>query len=198
MKFEYIGFRPIISQHGITFKQGKDDKFIYFPYAYGILNALNHDYTANNSRFSDNIKIEDTNIDKLYKIVEKYFPNIDKAIEDKLKIYNKHLEEEKENIKLRPHLNDIEKNTYLSNLDLMRNYRVNRAKNKIFYYFVIATIAEVIKEKRIKEIDIPYNNKFWHVLNTLQGVLSSEKISSNIKVTYIDTQLELKFTTSLV
>ena len=90
-----------------------------------------------------------------------------------------------------------EKNIFLSKLDLMKNYRINRAKNKIFYYFVIATIVEIIKEKRIKEIDIPYHNKFWHVLNTIQGVLSSEKINSNIKAVYLDTKLELKFTTSL-
>ena len=197
MKFEYVGYRPIVSHHGITFKQGKDDKFVYFPYAYEILNALNHEYTTNKNKYSNSINLDNSNIDKLYKVVETYFPDIEKSIEDKLKKYKEHLEEERENIISRPHLSDIEKNIFLSNLDLMKNYRINRAKNKIFYYFVIATIVEIIKEKRIKEIDIPYHNKFWHVLNTIQGVLSSEKINSNIKAVYLDTKLELKFTTSL-
>ena len=197
MKFEYVGYRPVISHNGVTFKQGKDDKFIYLPYAYEILNALNHEYTTNKNKYSNSINLDNSNIDKLYKVVETYFPDIEKSIEDKLKKYKEHLEEERENIISRPHLSDIEKNIFLSNLDLMKNYRINRAKNKIFYYFVIATIAEVIKEKRIKEIDIPYHNKFWHVLNTIQGVLSSEKINSNIKAVYLDTKLELKFTTSL-
>ena len=197
MKFEYVGYRPVISHHGITFKQGKDDKFIYLPYVYEILNALNHEYTTNKNKYSNSINLDNSNIDKLYKVVETYFPDIEKSIEDKLKKYKEHLEEERENIISRPHLSDIEKNIFLSNLDLMKNYRINRAKNKIFYYFVIATIVEIIKEKRIKEIDIPYHNKFWHVLNTIQGVLSSEKINSNIKAVYLDTKLELKFTTSL-
>lgn len=197
MKFEYVGYRPVISHNGVTFKQGKDDKFIYLPYAYEILNALNHEYTTNKNKYSNSINLDNSNIDKLYKVVETYFPDIEKSIEDKLKKYKEHLEEERENIISRPHLSDIEKNIFLSNLDLMKNYRINRAKNKIFYYFVIATIAEVIKEKRIKELDIPYHNKFWHVLNTIQGVLSSEKINSNIKAVYLDTKLELKFTTSL-
>ena len=197
MKFEYVGYRPVISHNGVTFKQGKDDKFIYLPYAYEILNALNHEYTTNKNKYSNSINLDNSNIDKLYKVVETYFPDIEKSIEDKLKKYKEHLEEERENIISRPHLSDIEKNIFLSNLDLMKNYRINRAKNKIFYYFVIATIVEIIKEKRIKEIDIPYHNKFWHVLNTIQGVLSSEKINSNIKAVYLDTQLELKFTTSL-
>lgn len=197
MKFEYVGYRPVISHNGVTFKQGKDDKFIYLPYAYEILNALNHEYTTNKNKYSNSINLDNSNIDKLYKVVETYFPDIEKSIEDKLKKYKEHLEEERENIISRPHLSDIEKNIFLSNLDLMKNYRINRAKNKIFYYFAIATIAEVIKEKRIKELDIPYHNKFWHVLNTIQGVLSSEKINSNIKAVYLDTKLELKFTTSL-
>ena len=197
MKFEYVGYRPVISHNGVTFKQGKDDKFIYLPYAYEILNAINHEYTTNKNKYSNSINLDNSNIDKLYKVVETYFPDIEKSIEDKLKKYKEHLEEERENIISRPHLNDIEKNIFLSNLDLMKNYRINRAKNKIFYYFVIATIVEIIKEKRIKEIDIPYHNKFWHVLNTIQGVLSSEKINSNIKAVYLDTKLELKFTTSL-
>ena len=196
MKFEYVGYRPVISHNGVTFKQGKDDKFIYLPYAYEILNALNHEYTTNKNKYSNSINLDNSNIDKLYKVVETYFPDIEKSIEDKLKKYKEHLEEERENIISRPHLSDIEKNIFLSNLDLMKNYRINRAKNKIFYYFVIATIVEIIK-KRIKEIDIPYHNKFWHVLNTIQGVLSSEKINSNIKAVYLDTKLELKFTTSL-
>ena len=197
MKFEYVGYRPVISHNGVTFKQGKDDKFIYLPYAYEILNALNHEYTTNKNKYSNSINLDNSNIDKLYKVVETYFPDIEKSIEDKLKKYKEHLEEERENIISRPHLSDIEKNIFLSNLDLMKNYRINREKNKIFYYFVIATIVEIIKEKRIKEIDIPYHNKFWHVLNTIQGVLSSEKINSNIKAVYLDTKLELKFTTSL-
>ena len=197
MKFEYVGYRPVISHNGVTFKQGKDDKFIYLPYAYEILNAFNHEYTTNKNKYSNSINLDNSNIDKLYKVVETYFPDIEKSIEDKLKKYKEHLEEERENIISRPHLSDIEKNIFLSNLDLMKNYRINRAKNKIFYYFVIATIVEIIKEKRIKEIDIPYHNKFWHVLNTIQGVLSSEKINSNIKAVYLDTKLELKFTTSL-
>ena len=76
MKFEYVGYRPIISHHGITFKQGKDDKFVYFPYVYEILNSLNHEYTTNKNRYSTSINLENASIDKLYKIVEKYFPTL--------------------------------------------------------------------------------------------------------------------------
>ncbi|WP_252971014.1 hypothetical protein [Aliarcobacter cryaerophilus] len=43
----------------------------------------------------------------------KIFPNIEKSIEDKLKRYKEHLEEEREDINSRPNLSDIEKIYFL-------------------------------------------------------------------------------------
>lgn len=196
MKFEYVGFRPIVSQHGISFKQGKDDKFVYFPYVYEIIDALNNNYEANKN-YSYSIKLDNATINKLYEKVKIYFPNIEQEIKDKLNNYKKHLENEYEEIKEHSTLNSTDKSIYLTNLELMREYRTKRAKNKIFYYYAVASIAEIIKENRIKEIDIPFNEKFWHVLKTLQGILSSEKISSDIKTQYKNSTLLLKFKTSL-
>ncbi|RBQ30697.1 hypothetical protein CRU92_11015 [Arcobacter sp. FW59] len=196
MKLDYVGFRPIISQHGIAFKQGKDDKFIYLPYVYEIINALKNNYESHKNH-SYNIKISKENISKLHNKMIDFFPSLDKEIENKIAAYKKHLDLELEDIENRTNLSDIEKDIYKTNLSLMKDYRIKRAKNKIFYYYSVRTIAEIIKENRIKEINIPFNEKFWHVFKTLQGVLASEKINSNIKVEYIDSTLKLKFLTSI-
>ena len=37
MKIEYAGLKPVISEHGISFKDGKEDKYIYLSYAIDIL-----------------------------------------------------------------------------------------------------------------------------------------------------------------
>ena len=44
MKIQYTGLKPVVNAHGISFKEGKEDKFIYLPFAVDILNAINHDY----------------------------------------------------------------------------------------------------------------------------------------------------------
>ena len=44
MKLQYAGLKPVISAQGISFKEGKDDKFIYLPLTVDILNAINHTY----------------------------------------------------------------------------------------------------------------------------------------------------------
>ena len=196
MKLEYVGFRPVISQHGISFKQGKDDKYTYLPYVYEIVVALNHNYETDKTH-SYNIKLETANIDKLVSKVLEHFPNLEDEVAKKLELYKEHLNNEIEDVKNRHQLNDIEKSIFLTNLDLMRDYRLKRAKNKIFYYYSILTIVEIIKTQKIKEINLPFSEKFWHILKTLQGVLSSEKISSSVKTKYENSNLTLKFVTSI-
>ncbi len=127
MKLEYAGFRPIISQHGISFKRGKDDKFIYLPFAYEILNALNNDYDSTKNH-SHSIKIEELNMEKILKIISSIYSKIDTELDEKVKSYIKHLDEEEKEVENRTTLSDIEKNIYLENLKLMRTYKIQRAK----------------------------------------------------------------------
>jgi hypothetical protein len=64
----------------------------------------------------------------------------------------------------------------------MRDYKTQRAKNKIFYFHCIQTIAEIIIENKIKKIETPFNERFWHILQTLEGELSKDKISSTLEL----------------
>lgn len=196
INLEYVGLRPIISQNGISFKQGKDDKFVYLSYVYELIDALDNNYESA-KKHSYNIDLSKANIEKLYSKILKYFPNLDEEMLQKLKDYEEHLEKERNDIESRSYMSDMDKKIFITNLDLMKSYRIARAKNKIFYYYGVATIAEIIKENKIKEINIPFSEKFWHVLKTLQGVLSSQKISTSIKVSYKDNVLGINFITSI-
>ena len=66
----------------------------------------------------------------------------------------------------------------------MREYKIQRAVNKIYYIHSIKHIATIIKREKIKEIDTPFYEKYWHVLQTIQGKLSEGRtsIGSNLKV----------------
>ncbi|MCR1815471.1 hypothetical protein [Aliarcobacter butzleri] len=195
MKLEYAGFRPIISQHGISFKRGKDDKFIYLPFAYEILNALNNDYDSTKNH-SHSIKIEELNMEKILKIISSIYSKIDTELDEKVKSYIKHLDEEEKEVENRTTLSDIEKNIYLENLKLMRTYKIQRAKNKIFYYYCVSAIVEIIKKNKIRKIDLPFNEKFWHILKSIQSKLQSHNISSTIKVDELE-GLKIKFTVNI-
>ena len=56
MKIEYAGPRPIISQHGVQFKDGKEDKYVYLMISIQILQAIDKNYEGHKSYSYDSSK----------------------------------------------------------------------------------------------------------------------------------------------
>ena len=182
MKLEYAGLKPVISEHGISFKDGKEDKFIYLGFAVDILNAIDHTYEQKR-KYSHQINSKPLSSNEIVDILIKYHPNLELIMENEIESYLSHLNEEEKMVENRTNLSELEKKTYISNLQIMRNYKIQRAKNKIFYFHCIETVVETILKYKIKEIDTPFNERFWHILQTMEGNLSIHKISSNLKIT---------------
>ena len=183
MTIKYAGPRPEISHHGIQFKDGKEDKYVYLIIAVQILKAIDKDYEekksysydTNTKRFTD---------DELLNIMHEYEPHLKEAVMQEEIKYEEHLQEEIEQVKQRTDLKEIEKDIWINNLNIMQQYRIQRAVNKIYYLHCVKDIATVIKRERIKEIDTPFYEKYWHVLQTIQGMLSEgrDSVGSDLKV----------------
>ena len=182
MKLEYAGLKPIINEHGISFKDGKEDKFIYLGFAVDILNAIDHTYEQKR-KYSHQINVKPLSSNEIVDILLKYHPDLEIIMQNEMESYLHHLNEEEKIVENRTHLSELEKKTYLSNLQIMRNYKIQRAKNKIFYFHCIETVVETILKYKIKELDTPFNERFWHILQTIEGNLSNHKITSTLKIT---------------
>lgn len=192
MKVEYAGKKPVINEKGVFFKEGKEDKFIYLTFTIDILNALNHSY-ENKKVYSSEINHKDLSPNEILDIILKFHPKLEETMNKEIDSYLIHLDKEENEIKERNSLCDIEKDTYISNLRLMRDYKIQRAKNKIFYFHCIETIVELILEHKIKEIETPFNERFWHILQTIEGNLSKHRISSNLT----EKNLKIKLTINI-
>lgn len=183
MTIKYAGPRPIISHHGIDFKDGKEDKYVYLIIAVQILKAIDksyeekksYSYDTNTKRFSDS---------ELLDIMNSYEPKLKEAVINEEARYEQHLKEEIEHVQNRHDLKEIEREIWINNLNLMQEYRIQRAVNKIYYQHCVHDIARVIKREKIKEIDTPFYEKYWHVLQTIQGALSEgrDSVGSEIKI----------------
>mgnify|MGYP000344645681 CR=1 FL=1 len=180
MKIEYAGLKPIISEHGISFKDGKEDKYKYLKYAIDILMAIDHSYESKRA-YSHNLNDKRLSPDEILHQLLKFHPNLESIMSKEIESYLVHLDEEGKDVENRKTLNDLEKSAYINNLKIMRDYKIQRAKNKIFYMHCIDTIVEIIIKYKIKEIDTPFSERFWHILQTIQGHLSSQKISATLK-----------------
>ena len=183
MNIKYAGPRPTISHHGIEFKEGKEDKYVYLIIGIQILTAIDKDYDENKS-YSYDLDTKRVTDDEMISVMEKYEPNLDIEITSEADRYAEHILEEIQKVKDNKILNSIEKEVWINNLDVMKEYRIQRAVNKIYYMHCINNIRNVIKREGIKEINTPFYEKYWHVLQTLQGVLEEgrDSVKTNLKV----------------
>lgn len=181
MKLEYVGFKPVIDQHGIFFKDGKEDKFVYLSFAIDILLSINHTYKKE-EKYSHRLSEQKLNPEEIIKILLEFHPNLEDTVNKEIASYTIHLDNEEQEVLDGKTLNDIEKEVFISNLKIMRNYKIQRAVNKIFYMHCIDTIAQTIIKNKIKELDTPFSERFWHILQTIEGKLSLHKIASSLKI----------------
>ncbi|MEA3314540.1 MAG: hypothetical protein U9Q30_01625 [Campylobacterota bacterium] len=183
MKLEYAGPRPFINQHGIEFLDGKDDKYAYLAIALQILQGIDREYTKDKIyTYESNTKRLSSN--EMLKILLSYEPDIEKIIEDKVLVYIEKLKFEKAELESRTNIKDIEKKVWLKNLELMRNYRIQRTKNKIFYMITVEKIVDIINREGIQSIETPFYEKYWHVLQTIEGRFNTIKspLKPNLEV----------------
>ena len=174
MKLEYTGPKEIISPHGIDFKSGKDDKYVYIYPAMQIHDAIHHEYRTGAIYSYDIEEKRPNNTELLNKIL-----NLNSSIKNncvsEINDYEKYLDKEIEDVKIHKEYNEIEKDVYKKNLIIMKKYRMQRETNKIIYNHLIEIIVDDIIIHKLKELNTPFNERYWHILQTIQGELSHHK-----------------------
>lgn len=172
MKIEYIGPKEVVSAHGINFKSGKDDKYVYIYPAMQIYDAIHHDYEKDKI-YTHNIegkRLNDTELlTKIISLNDSIYANIKQEIFE----LEKFLDDELNHVQNHNELSNEEKKVYENNLKIMRNYQMQRGTNKAVYRNLVELIVDNIFEHRLKEISTPFNERYWHILQTIQGELSN-------------------------
>lgn len=181
-KVEYVGPRVEITNHGITYRYSKEDKYVYLATAMEILKDIDNDYDKK-PFYTNHYENKSFDQEELHKILEHYENDFEKCVTKECERYQEKIKHEIENIKHLTHLADIDKEVWIKNIKIMNDYRIQRAINKIYYMHCIKDIVKVIKDKHIRVIKTPFNKDFFHVLNTIKGSLITGKPSLDAKVT---------------
>jgi hypothetical protein len=191
-----MGPKPVISEHGVNFKDGKHDKYIYINDAIELLKAINHEYVEGKMYKYEALesKLTDKEIEDM---ITSYKPELEETISREITSYKTYLDKEIEDVSTaHPLLNEDEISAFQNNLKIMYDYRIQRAINKIYYMHIIEIISNLIKEHKIKDISTAFNEKFWHIMHTIQGELSNRKsyVATTIKENENATiELEMRF-----
>jgi hypothetical protein len=180
MKLEYIGPKAIISPQGISFKTGKDDKYIYLNFAMQIYKALNHEYEKNKV-YHHNIEETKYEANEIENVLKQERPAILDIMKEELNKYNLSLDEEIQNVQNDATLRQEEITALKNNLIIMKPYRRQRFQNKVAYEHLIEIISDEVIRNKLQEVNAPFNEQAWHILQTLQGtLLSQHNIKSNL------------------
>ncbi|WP_320034458.1 hypothetical protein [Halarcobacter sp.] len=194
MILKYTGPKEMISAHGISFKSGKDDKYTYIYPAFQIYKALHHDYEKGHV-YSHNIEGKRLNDEELLNEILKLRPDLNEICKIEIDKLIEYLDEEIEKTKEHKEYTQEEKRIYKNNLIIMKNYRIQRETNKIIYYELIKIIVDDIFKNQIKAINSVFNERFWHVFQSLQGELSNHNhrsVGSTIDTVHDEKDIKIR------
>jgi len=181
LPIKYVGPRPVISQHGISYKNGKEDKYTYLLVAIEILKDISHNNEEKKS-YTHLVDTKPLTVKQINQFLSHYEDELYEHVNNQKNEYEKQILQEIQNVQNLDNLSQDDKNAWIENIKIMKEYRIQRAINKIYYLHCIEDIKKIIKKEHIKEIDTPFNEKFWHVLETLQGALETGKNSVATKL----------------
>jgi hypothetical protein len=165
MKLKYTGPKEIISAHGVSFKKGKDDKYVYIYPSFNLYNAIHHNYEKN-SIYTHNIEGKRLNDDDLFDKIISLNSLFKESLEKSIENVENYLNDEIEKVSEHKEYNEEEQRVFKNNLIIMKNYRKQREINKIVYNLLIETIVDDIFNHKLKEINAPFNERYWHILQT--------------------------------
>jgi len=184
LKLHYTGPKPLINEHGISFKNGKIDKYIYLPISIRILKTIDRDYITKKSHKLYITNHDDFTDEEMLATIKLHEPKLEEHVEAETLAYEKHIADIIEQVKNKKYLEEIERETWLRNIEIMKPYLLQREINKLYYIHSIKRIKELIYEHEIYEIDMDFTLKDWHVLESISGNLEQGKksVSTTIKV----------------
>ncbi|HEX5329134.1 hypothetical protein [Sulfuricurvum sp.] len=193
MPLKYSGPKPLISAHGVTFDLNKEDKFIYLSIVAELIQALNHEYEGG-KRYTYLTSNKPLDTDRIIELIRNNDPLLDQEIKERQKIVEQEIKEELDRAHENKVLCEEEKEVLIKNINLLRDYRINRSVNKTVYYSGIASLAHIIQQGHIDRIYAPMFPKFNHVFHSIQGALVKlhPPIDSEIEIYEQDGHLSVR------
>ena len=175
MSLKYVGPNVRISQSGIEFDRNKEDKYVYLHSALQLLKAIDHEYVEDKIYTYKTDAMQQSEAE-LYALLKQYCPNIDKEIDEARQRAEAYVDELVERAKINTLIHRDDRRILLNNINMMRNYLIQRGINKSIYYCMIRILVIKLRHSRVKYIAIePIYRKFVHVLRTVQGVLINQR-----------------------
>lgn len=172
---KYAGPKVLISKTGVTLDWKKTDKYSYLPFAVTLLEALDHDYGEDAHTFTYESDHQPKDGESLLQTVRHYCPDIDETVYRWVAKKEAEIAHEIERANLAHSCSQLERDTYIRNIKLMTDYRLQRTINKSVYYAVLDALASMIVRHRIRFLKAPFSKIHYHIFHSIEGAMRRQK-----------------------
>ncbi len=173
-KLAYAGPKPLCSKYGVLFDYAKEDRYIYLDTLIQLIEALDK-RTLHEGTLRFGIKKDAFDSDVLLEKIRNVYPDISERMRDAAHETEKYIDEMRARTEADELLSPAEKEVWLRNIDLMKEYVLQRALNKAVYYALVETLARKLKEGRVRYIVFPMHRNFHHVAKSLGNALAKQQ-----------------------
>lgn len=179
----YVGPKPLILAGGVEFDHKKEDKYIYLSIAAELIRLLDHDYVEG-QRYVSVTGRRPLDPETTFSLIRSYDPELETEISKRVKHTEADIAEEIERAHSNRLLNEEARSILLKNIEMMRDYRIQRTINKTVYYSGVESLVRIIRKGHIDYITAPMFPIFVHIFHSVEGVLAKQRppIDSEIDI----------------
>ncbi len=183
MHLQYVGSKPIVSAKGISFDKTKPDHYTFLTAAIEFLDALESQKDGEKDIDLRGLEIKEYNSSELFDMLEKYCTNLEDIFDAREEKTDAFIEKYISDIKENERLTNIEKEAWIGNVQIMRNYYMQYITNESAYECALHLLADKLHQHHIETIHFPIGRNHGLLLNNLDGILRDHKPPYDVTLT---------------
>lgn len=183
MKIKYVGPKPIISHEGIEFDNNDEDAFAYLNIAVQMLKSLTHEH-IHNGIYVYNTSSPRLSYEELNEELQNYCQNMHKITTIENEDVISDVELEIKNAHSHIPLSTQDRIALENNINLMREYILQRAINNHVYDCIIKELTSLVIKTKTTLMITPMFQKFSHILHSIKDSLLTQtpSVGSSLEV----------------
>ena len=186
MELKYVGAKPIVSQHGISFDQNKSDKYTFINSAIELMEALIEQHKDNEVVELLNFEYQELNGKQMLEKLKLYCDDIDEIFNSREAQAKELISKYIDSVENNNNLTNDEKTAWIGNINVMSDYYLQYITNENAYNSILNALADEIVKRKIKEIIFPVGRNYGLVLGDLASVLTDHKPPVDTKMSFED------------
>ena len=175
IKIKYVGAKPKVSGKGVTFDQGKPDRYTFLNAAVELLEALSFEAKKDKKIYLYDVKKKEYNSRKLTELLKKHCGDLDAIFSAREEKTNALIKKYTKKVKNNDKLSKDEREAWLGNIAIMRDYYLQYVTNESAYECALKALAKKIHKSHIETITFPIGRNHGLVLSHLVDVLRDNK-----------------------